>query len=401
MRSRTETVDVDSQEQTELPTRGAGSVDVLVAVVVALVVAGLLSSGRLVDMAARKPLGTNRDRWVEVARLIDDAATSLGADRPADEVALLLDRPEPGSIGADGSASDESDVVLGDLAASGASTTLPGKVAPTNPAKQPTSTMLTSTVPTSTVPTNTVSTNTVPTSTTSLAPTAPPTTARQLRTVTADEPLRIWMGGDSLGEYIVTQFLSGIAPPEFTEIVYDYNIATGLTRPDGFDWFGQLSTQMIDDVPPEAIVWMVGGNDNQDMLTDAGRVNFPSEEWEVEYRVRVGTMMDITGYPNVQMIWIGLPPMNTGNWITLAETVNPILEQEAASRPWVTYIDIWDLFLDETGSYNEFIVGPDGDRRRARAPDGVHITRSGSEWVADLAWAEIERVWQLPDRDEG
>ncbi len=371
---------------------GSAAVSVLLGIAVALVVAGGLSSGRLVDMAARLPFGDNRDRWLAAAESLDESASSVGLDQPADAVAAALDRERPGS-GAD--AADPTKVVVGELATGAAQrTTATTTTMPASTTDGPSTTDPSTTAPLTTAPTTATPTTTVPTTTT-----APPTTVRQLRTVTAENPLRIWMGGDSLGEYVATGFLGGIADRQLTSITYDYNISTGLARPDQFDWFERLSEQMVSETPPEAVIWMVGGNDNQDMLTEAGRVSYPSPEWEAEYRARVGTLMDITAYPDVQMIWIGLPPMQPQPWTELPIITNPILEQEAAVRPWVTYVDIWDLFLDEDGTYNPRIVGPDGTERLARAPDGVHITRRASEWVADLAWDEIARVWALPNQN--
>ncbi len=366
------------------PSTGSTPRSTLVGLIVALVVAGSLSSGRLVDMAARLPFGDNRDRWLSAAEALDDGSSSIGADRPADALAEFLDRPRPG-MGAATNA-DTTPLVVGELATE---PPLAGTAAPSPTTAQ---TLTTTTLSTAE---GESATTTSPTSTTTSSPAAPP--VRELRTISSDEPLRVWMGGDSLGEYVATAFLGGTADRDLTSITYDYNIATGLARPDQFDWFERLSLLMASDNAPEAIVWMVGGNDNQDMIDPDGvELEYPTEAWQAEYRRRVGTMMDIAANPDVQLIWIGLPPMRANEWVELPAITNAILESEAAERSWVTYIDIWDLFLDEGGNYNPRITGPDGRDRTARAPDGVHITRAGSVWVADLVWDEIAEVWGLP-----
>ncbi len=367
----------------ETPNAGWHVNHVLFGLVIAMLVAGLLSSGHLVDIAASQEFGPDRDRWLDAATQVDDIASGIGADQPGDELADRLDRNRPGAV-ADPGAGD--DVVLGALAdeAPSTGTTLVDDLASTEIA------------PTTTPPADQISSSTAPAPTTTTTAPTTTTTQRQLRSISAEEPLLIWTGGDSLGEYVATGLLGGSADLAISDLLLDYHISTGLTRPDFFDWPAQLSTAMIEQPHPEAVVFMVGGNDNQAMITEAGRVEFGTDEWRTEYRLRVATMMDITGYPDSHMIWIGLPVMRPTLWEPLPPDVNTILAEEAALRPWVTFLDIDELYRNEDGEYDQYIVGPDGDRVNARAPDGVHITRQGSKWIADLVWQEIQRIWVTP-----
>ena len=228
------------------------------------------------------------------------------------------------------------------------------------------------------------------------ASTEPPTPASSpARLVTNEFPLRIWAGGDSLGEYVGNQLLHSVADPDLTAVAVDYHISTGLARPDYFDWPGRINTVMQSDEPPEALVFMVGGNDDQNMSTPTGVVKFNTTEWEDEYRLRVGSIMDSMAATDAHMWWIGLPPMRDDRRIQLAETANSVASQESEKRPWTTYIDIDPLFRTEDGAYSARITGPDGETRTARAPDGVHVTSGGSEWISALVWGEVASHWKL------
>src|SRR5204862_4411137 len=63
-----------------------------------------------------------------------------------------------------------------------------------------------------------------------------------------------------------------------------------------------------------------------------------------------------------------------------------------AEKAGITYIDIWDGFVDESGNFNNY--GPDfeGQTRRLRAGDGAHFTRAGARKLAHYVEREIRRV---------
>ena len=74
------------------------------------------------------------------------------------------------------------------------------------------------------------------------------------------------------------------------------------------------------------------------------------------------------------MIWVGEPNVGTGNVQRAIEIGNRVAEEEAASRPWVTYFDVAALVAGEDGAYSEFITLPDGSTARCYAGDGVHLS---------------------------
>jgi hypothetical protein len=216
--------------------------------------------------------------------------------------------------------------------------------------------------------------------------------------VSSTDKLRLWAGGDSLGEYVGSQLLSPVADAELTEIQLDYRISTGLARPDYFDWPGQLATVMSQERPPEALVFMVGGNDDQNMAAGTGVVSTGSPEWYAEYQRRVATVMDTgDGSATSHFYWIGLPPMRDQPRQELATAINQILSEEAAGRPWVTFVDIAGMFTGPGGGFSTHISDRDGHQRVARAPDGVHLTLTGSAWVAEQVWAAIGQRWMFAE----
>ncbi len=285
----------------------------------------------------------------------------------------------------------------------------------------------TTTITTTTITTTTITTTTEPITTTSTTePTT--TTLPPLRDITPDAPLRGFVGGDSLPAYVITALNGGIAETTLLDLRYDAKISSSLVRPSFFDWPEQLGllvgpddtlpddtlpddtlpddtlpddTLPANETAPEAIVFMIGGNDNQPMTNSEGeRLATLSPEWQDEYRRRVARIMDITDRSGTRMLWIGLPPPRDGVRLELNPTINTIVRSEAEQRPWVTYLDIMPLLSDADGNYAASLPGPDGgDPITVRPRDGVHITYGASRWIADLVWDWMTQTWSIPRTD--
>ncbi len=220
------------------------------------------------------------------------------------------------------------------------------------------------------------------------------------RVVTPESRLRLWAGGDSLGEYVGNQLLAPLSDRRLTAVDLDFHIGTGLTRPDTYDWPARIGAIMARPEPPEALVFMVGGNDNQPMRAGDQNLAVGSGPWLAEYRVRVVGIMESTRPPagrtgSSHLWWIGLPPMRDGERDGLARSIDAILAEEAAARPWVTFVDLMPRFSGPAGGFAGTITGPDGKAKVARAPDGIHITYAGSTWIAEDLWADVTARWAL------
>jgi hypothetical protein len=68
------------------------------------------------------------------------------------------------------------------------------------------------------------------------------------------------------------------------------------------------------------------------------------------------------------------------------------LYREEASKAGITYIDVWDGFVDERGVF--LSSGPDveGQTRRLRSADNVYFTRAGARKLAHYAERELSRL---------
>ena len=83
------------------------------------------------------------------------------------------------------------------------------------------------------------------------------------------------------------------------------------------------------------------------------------------------------------MVWVGEPNVGTGNVQQAVEIGNAIAAEEAATRPWVTYVDVAAMLAGPDGGFSEYITMPDGSTARCYAGDGVHLTVKCLDRVMD------------------
>ena len=120
---------------------------------------------------------------------------------------------------------------------------------------------------------------------------------------------------------------------------------------------------------------------------------FRTDEWAEQYTRRIDATVAALKSAGVPVFWIGLPsirgPKSTSEMLYLNDLFRTRVEKAG-----VSYIDIWDGFVDESGRFA--VQGPDfeGQIRRLRVSDGVHFTKSGARKLAHYLEREVRRVMQ-------
>ncbi|NNE72436.1 MAG: DUF459 domain-containing protein [Acidimicrobiales bacterium] len=367
----------------------------LVAVFVALFVALALSTSRLVDIATQMPLGDRRDVALDVATALDDAASAIGLDRPAAWIEELRGGNDAGRTNdrIDSSIIGESLLPASTLDPADLAIAPPATPTDPNNPSVPVTTALPSSVADVTVEDETVEEPGPETVTESGPTTVPPAEAESaLRLVTEEQPLRIFVGGDSQAEFLNYGLIDrsgGLGLP--SEVDARWQISTGLARPDVFNWPAELAA-VIEADDPEAVVLFLGANDSQDMATDAGVAKDGSPEWEAEYRRRLEITMDLLRAPHRRVFWVAQPPMQDGELNQDLQPVNAVAESIAAERDWVIWIDAYAQFGGDDG-FSTYLPDAEGNEVKVRAGDGVHLSQDGANWLAESVIAAMLDTW--------
>jgi hypothetical protein len=117
---------------------------------------------------------------------------------------------------------------------------------------------------------------------------------------------------------------------------------------------------------------------------------FRSEKWAKTYSRRIDETIAALKSSGVPVLWVGLPSIRGARSTADAAYLND-LYRTAADRAGVTYVDIWDGFVNENGKYSKY--GPDylGQTRRLRSSDGVFFTKYGALKLAHYVKRELLR----------
>jgi hypothetical protein len=118
---------------------------------------------------------------------------------------------------------------------------------------------------------------------------------------------------------------------------------------------------------------------------------FREERWVELYRKKIEEMIGVLKSRGVPVLWVGLPAVR-GSKATADTLFLDSLYRDAAGRTGITYVDVWDGFVDEAGRFVQ--QGPDfeGQIRRLRSYDGVYFTKAGALKLAHYVEREINRL---------
>jgi uncharacterized protein len=235
---------------------------------------------------------------------------------------------------------------------------------------------------------------------TTFPPTQTPTPAKRVK-FTPKHRLGVWIAGDSLvivpGESLLREVAGNKAIGAVEGI--DGRIASGLERPDVFNWFTRVSTVMEQD-KPRAVVLMFGGNDDHNFMTgvpeDREVGTFGSPSWRAEYRRRVATVMDTVTRNGGYLVWVGLPITRDSDQTQRFDVINSIVEAEAAKREGrVSYLDTYFFFAGDNGGYAQYLEDSTGKLVKMRADDGVHFERPAGDLIAQKVLDRLEEHYDF------
>ena len=106
-----------------------------------------------------------------------------------------------------------------------------------------------------------------------------------------------------------------------------------------------------------------------------GVYEFREERWVELYTKKIEEMIGVLKSKGVPVLWVGLPAVR-GAKATADMLFLDSLYRDAAGKAGITYVDVWDGFVDEAGRFLQ--QGPDfeGQIRQLRSYDGVYFTKA-------------------------
>ncbi|MCP3369927.1 SGNH/GDSL hydrolase family protein [Bradyrhizobium cajani] len=122
-----------------------------------------------------------------------------------------------------------------------------------------------------------------------------------------------------------------------------------------------------------------------------GLYEFRDERWVELYGKKIEELAGVLKSKGVPVLWVGLPAIR-GQKGTADMLFLDSLYREGAAKAGITYVDVWDGFVDEAGRFLQ--KGPDfeGQIRQLRTYDGVYFTKPGARKLAHYVEREITRL---------
>jgi uncharacterized protein len=197
----------------------------------------------------------------------------------------------------------------------------------------------------------------------------------------AADPLRLWVGGDSVAGFLCYEMAAIAEHDPSLALHTHFEISTGLSRPDFYDWPAHLEADMVADTP-RVVVLLLGANDDQPLRTGGGVAEFATPAWVAEYSRRVGAVMDRLRREGRTVVWIGLPVMRAPDFAARMDVIDAVDRRQAARRPGVVFLDSRPLFADTHGAYAAYLPDASGAQTLMRAPDGIHLSPQGGMRLA-------------------
>ena len=126
-----------------------------------------------------------------------------------------------------------------------------------------------------------------------------------------------------------------------------------------------------------------------------GIYEFHTDKWAELYDKRIEEMITALKSIGAPILWVGLPAVR-GTRSTSDMSYLDELFRTRAEKSGITYVDVWDGFVDDKGNFAA--QGPDfeGQTRRLRTFDGVNFTKAGAEKLAHYVEHELRRVMTNP-----
>lgn len=160
-----------------------------------------------------------------------------------------------------------------------------------------------------------------------------------------------------------------------------YRSATGLARPEVFDWETKYPSMTAKN-KPDVVIVAIGANDTQNLAVNKKVLNIGSDEWREEYASRVENYLDMLTKDGAVVLWLKLPPMGNKSkkYNENVKKVNEVAYSIVSKNSSAIWWDPWARFLNKEGKFQEYGVVTEGGKNvRLRQEDGTHLTENGAK----------------------
>ena len=192
--------------------------------------------------------------------------------------------------------------------------------------------------------------------------------------------------GDSMMQYI--GMIASQNYPKLGLKVLDLSKqSTGLLYKKSHNWAQVIKDTLAQNKDIKLLVMLIGANDPWGRSINGKFYELNSSEWREFYAGRVDEIYKIAKASNVKVLWLSLPCMKKTGYEKKIKLLNEIYKS-ASEQNGQFFINTSEYLgqKDEDKTH----IDSNGKRSKTRQDDGVHISKIGSQILADEILKRIE-----------
>ena len=192
--------------------------------------------------------------------------------------------------------------------------------------------------------------------------------------------------GDSMMQYI--GMIASQNYPKLGLKVLDLSKqSTGLLYKKSHNWAQVIKDTLAQNKDIKLLVMLIGANDPWGRSINGKFYELNSSEWREFYARRVDEIYKIAKASNVKVLWLSLPCMQKTDYAKKIELLNEIYKSVSEKNGQI-FINTSE-YLCQNDEYKTHI-DINGKRSKIRQDDGIHISKIGSQILADEILKRIE-----------
>ena len=192
--------------------------------------------------------------------------------------------------------------------------------------------------------------------------------------------------GDSMMQYI--GMIASQNYPKLGLKVLDLSKqSTGLLYKKSHNWAQVIKDTLAQNKDIKLLVMLIGANDPWGRSINGKFYELNSSEWREFYTGRVDEIYKIAKASNVKVLWLSLPCMQKTDYAKKIELLNEIYKS-VSEQNGQFFINTSE-YLCQNDEYKTHI-DINGKRSKIRQDDGIHISKIGSQILADEILKRIE-----------
>lgn len=192
--------------------------------------------------------------------------------------------------------------------------------------------------------------------------------------------------GDSMMQYI--GMIASQNYPKLGLKVLDLSKqSTGLLYKKSHNWAQVIKDTLTQNQDIKLLVMLIGANDPWGRSINGKFYELNSSEWREFYARRVDEIYKIAKASNVKVLWLSLPCMQKTDYAKKIELLNEIYKS-VSEQNGQFFINTSE-YLCQNYEYKTHIDIA-GKRSKIRQDDGIHISKAGSQILADEILKRIE-----------